>query len=140
MLIATVQRLYPESPEMSIHLSSIDGARAIPFVTALLAVPLVSHPRRDVCPGYSRGTASLLGHHRFYYRGQFIDFFRRPNACVVWCTSIQTVVARKFDFLYLSVSRRDVRDGCGSDLCSWREIAQAVWISHPTSDQVLGRL
>jgi hypothetical protein len=26
------------------------GARVVPFITALLAVPLVSHPRRDVCP------------------------------------------------------------------------------------------
>ena len=56
---------------------------AVPFVTALLAVPLVSHPRRDVCPGYPRDTASLQGHHRLYYRGQFLDFFGRPSAYVV---------------------------------------------------------
>jgi hypothetical protein len=118
-------------------------ARVIPFVTALLAVPLVSHPRRDVCPGYPLGTASLLGHHRSYYRGQFLGFFGSPSAYVGWCTSIQIVTCHsrgKFGFVYLSVARRDVRDGCGSDLCSWQEISRAVWISHPTSDRVLGRL
>jgi hypothetical protein len=46
----------------------------------------------------------------------------------------------KFGFLYLYVARRDVRDGFGSDLCSWQGISQAVWISHPTSDRVLGQL
>ena len=40
---------------------------------------------------------------------------------------------------YLSVARHDVRDDCGSDLCSSQEIARAVWISHPTSGRVLGR-
>jgi hypothetical protein len=57
--------------------------RAVPFVTALLAVPLVSHPRRDLSPGYPSDTASLLGHHRSYYRGQFLDFFARPSAYAV---------------------------------------------------------
>jgi hypothetical protein len=56
--------------------------RAVPFVTALLAVPLVSHPRRDVCPGYPCDTASLPGHHRSYNRSQFLDFFGRPSAYV----------------------------------------------------------
>ena len=65
------------------------GERAVPFVTALLAVPLVSHPRRDVCPGYPSDIASLLGHHRSYYRGQFLDFFARPRAYVVWCKLIR---------------------------------------------------
>lgn len=58
-------------------------ARAVPFITALLTVPLVSHPRRNVCPGYPRNTASLLGHHQSYYRGQFLDFFERPGTCGV---------------------------------------------------------
>jgi hypothetical protein len=56
-------------------------------------------------------------------------------------TSIQKVTCHSlFGLLYLSDARRDERDGSGSDLCSWQGIAQAVWISHPTSDQVLGRL
>jgi hypothetical protein len=84
MLIATVQRLDPGNTEMSINLIFKRGRkRAVPFVTALLAVPLVSHPRRDVCPGYPRDTASLPGHHRSYYRGQFLDFFGRPSSYVV---------------------------------------------------------
>ena len=73
--------------EMSTNLTQEDGkesarARAIPFVTALLAIPLVSHPGRNVCPGYPRGTASLLGHHRFHDHGQFFNFFGSPSACV----------------------------------------------------------
>jgi hypothetical protein len=43
-------------------------------------------------------------------------------------------------FLYLYVAPRDVRDDYGSDLCSWQGTSQAVWISYPTSDRVLGRL
>lgn len=85
ILVATVQRLDPANPEkMSINpiFGSIERGEsaAVPFVAALLAVPLVSHPRRDVCPGYPRDAASLLGHHRSYYRGQFLDFFGRPSA------------------------------------------------------------
>ena len=121
------------------------GGKAVPFVTALLTVPLVCHPRRDVCPGYPRDTAFLPGHHRSYYRGQFLDFFGRPSAYVVRCKLIQTVIMRpdhvaKFGFLYLYVARRDVRDGYGSDLCSWQGIFRAAWISHPTCDRVLGWL
>lgn len=103
----------------------------------------MSHPRRNVCPGYPRDTASLLGHHRSYYRGQFLDLFERPGTCGVML--IQTIVMRvdhvaKFGFLYLYVARRDVRDDYGSDLCSWQGISQDVWIWHPTSDRALGRL
>lgn len=82
-----------------------------PFVTALLAVPLVSHPRRDVCPGDPLRIASLPGNHRSYDRGQFLDFLGRPGAWMYINIDRCPLMMHK---VHLSAAQCDVRDGFGS--------------------------
>jgi hypothetical protein len=140
MFIATVQRLYPKSLQMSIYFGLMDGGTrcTIYYGIAGCSACVPSAPRRlpMISPRncLRAGTSSIL-------LSRSIPRLLRETKRLCGVVYVNTtVVARKFGFLYLSVARRDVRDGCDSDLCSWQGIAQAVWISHPTSDRVLGRL
>src|SRR5947208_6056440 len=62
------------------HYSLMDGESGAvsPLVTALLAVPLVSPPCCNVRPGYPRGGAALLGHHRSDNRGPHLNCLTEP--------------------------------------------------------------
>jgi hypothetical protein len=51
-----------------------DYQEDIPFVTALLTIPFVSHPCRDIRPGYTFHRTALLDPHRPYDRSQLFDF------------------------------------------------------------------
>jgi hypothetical protein len=140
MLVAAMQRLDPERHEGSKLTCQLhERKRSAPFVATLLAVPLMSHLRRDLCPGYPRRDASFLGNHRSYNRGQLLNFLGRPSAFGYAQITTDTFTLYKGTKRYLFFVRCDGPGGFGSGHGNYRRIAQASWISHPTCGRVLGQ-